>query len=136
MAAAPGSPHDGFDDGVASPTEAGAHVSNNVADEAPVAEDDDDEYCGLGHIPAQILKSTESDTVRFRVGADDMGACSPDHGRGELLSPTFDGGEIAYSKSAPPVPAALLRSMAEGAAVAPPAAVSGNAEGNVQDLIG
>ena len=90
------------------------------------ADDDDDEYTGIGHIPAQLVQSTESDTVRFRVGGqgDMEDACSPDHARAGLFSPTFHGGEVTYSRSDPPVPAALLRAAADGASSAPLAATS------------
>uniref|UniRef100_A0A7S1M5K8 Uncharacterized protein n=1 Tax=Neobodo designis TaxID=312471 RepID=A0A7S1M5K8_NEODS len=122
-------------DGFASPDQHGDTPTANAAD---LADDgaEDDEYAGLGHIPAQVMQSTESDTVRFRVNPDETGAYSPEHGRGELLSPTFHGGEVAYSKSSPPVPAALLRSLANGATVTPPAATGANGDGGMADLIG
>ena len=91
----------------AAPSAATLPSTTTHADAA--ADADDDEYTALGDIPAQVIRSTESDTIRFNVPGQDgpEGACSPDHDRGNLFSPTFLGGEVSYSKERPPVPAAL-----------------------------
>lgn len=85
--------------------------------EADAAADDDMDTTPLGNIPQQLLDSTESDTVRFRISQpDDVAPFSPEHGRGNLFSPTFDGTEVTYSRSRPPVPSALRRLSQDGGA--------------------
>jgi hypothetical protein len=69
------------------------------------------DFQSFADIPAQLKQSAESDTVHMWVEQQDFDGCSPNHDRG-LLSPVFNGTEVSYSKSNPPIPAALLAAMA------------------------
>jgi hypothetical protein len=72
-------------------------------------EEEEDEYAGLGDIPLTLKASTEStDLVRLSVQHQgDYDAYSPNHEDRGLFSPVFDGTEVSYRKSNPPLPAAL-----------------------------